>query len=404
MPYPRIAALLFLSCAGAFLSGCHNEDDEPTGPQTILTLQVDAGYGLQRDTWIFASDENGEILDAQPYTGGQTVTLTSEKRPSKINVTLFMYIEHTSEDTQIFFDTWAGIASGTTLHFKVGEAPVIPERGKATIRVSNYPSPTIDLGVSNGYSYNYSASLGDGTLELDLSFYGVPSDILLYGWRSGVPVYYWAAGVKSNDIIERDYVTDFIPYPHQFKLDFAGRNSAIIRGHDAKTSRDMTLLETSTYSTGDHPVIGYLDGFDSYDMWVANTQANGQSTTYHQKGAIDFSFDMPTYTFSQTNSDFQNFSFNFSHHYTYHTASWQHVAGTEYTWWNINAPSGYAVKGLSIPSEITAKYPQLDVNKLVHTSLTFTEIIKGRSYEELVPGATIANSEGTVEEYVYRVR
>jgi len=240
-------------------------------------------------------------------------------------------------------------------------------------------------------------------VEIDLSFYGVPSDILLYGWRSEVPVYYMAAGVKSNDIIERDYLTDFIPYPHQLQLNFPGHNSAIIHGYNSNKTLDMILMDASWPSPGDHPVIGYLDGFDSYDMVVNNVQENG-STTYHQKGAIDFSFEMPTFTISLADNSLRNFSFNFSRDYTYRTAFWAHIAGLEYTWWTVYAPPGYAVKGLSIPSEILAKYPQLDMNNLTYGSLSFTQVVKGPSYQEFVQGGFNSNAVDVAEEYVYRVR
>src|SRR5689334_15304668 len=115
MSSSRIAALLLLSCA-VFLSGCHNDDDEPTGPQDILTVQVDALYAISGDTWIFAADENGELLDTKPYAAGQTVSLSTSKRPDKINVTFFRY-NKTGYGTDISFNTWVGVATGTTLHF-----------------------------------------------------------------------------------------------------------------------------------------------------------------------------------------------------------------------------------------------------------------------------------------------
>jgi hypothetical protein len=319
-------------------------------------------------------------------------------------MTLFGYSEFATENTQLSFATWAGVASGTTLHLTLVtvDSPALPEKGEATIRVSNYTGANL-INIANGYGFSYGGSVNDGNMEMDLSFYGAPSDILLYGWRSEVPVYYVATGVKSNDVIERDYMTDFAPYPHQLQLNFPGQNTATIEGYDAKKSLNITLMDTSWPNQADHPVIGYLDGFDSYDMTVTNVHASG-STTYHQKGAIDFAFDMPTFTFSLADNTLQNFSFNFSHDYTYHTARWQHFAGMEYTWWTVNAPPGYTVKGLSIPSEIMAKYPQLDMSKLEYGSLSFTEVIKGQSYLEFVQGGFNTNSDVTAEEYVYRVK
>jgi hypothetical protein len=403
MNLSRIASLLFVSYAGAVLLGCHKED-EPIAPQAILTLQVDKGYDMYADKWVFASDEKGEILDVQPYADGQTVTLMSEKHPDKINVTFFGHNVYATENTQLGFATWAGVASGTTVHFKLVtvDGPALTEKGEATIKVSNYTGANL-ITIANGYGYSYGGSLSNGNMEIDLSFYGAPSDILLYGWRSGVPVYYMAPGVKSNDVIERDYMTDFTPYPHQLQLNFPGINTATIQGYDAKKSLAITLMDTAWPNQGDHPVIGYLDGYDSYDMTVTNTQEDG-AVTYHQKGAIDFTFDMPTFNFSLTNNDIQNFSFDFSHDYTYHTAVWQHFEGMEYTAWTVNAPPGYAVKGLSIPSEILAKYPQLDMSKLAYGSLKFTEVIKGQSYEEFVRGGFNMNADATAEGYVYWVK
>lgn len=401
----RIITLLFLSSAAAFLSGCHNdENEEPTGPQAILTLQVDQGYVLQGDSWIFASDQNGEILDVQPYTEGQTVTLMSEKHPDKINVTLFNYYVYEGENTQIYFNTWGDVASGTTLHFESVnvDPPTSHEVGKATIKVSNYRGSAL-IGISNGYGYSYGGSLSNGNLEIDLSFYGVPSDILLYGWRSDVPVYYMATEVKSNDVVEHDFITDFVPYPHQFQLNFPGKNSAVIRGYDAKKSLSMILMDTNWPYNFDHPVIGYLDGYDSYDMMVTNVKDNG-SITYHQKGAIDFSFDMPTFTFSLTNNDIRNFAFNFSRDYTYSSAIWLHTEAKEYTWWTVSAPPGYAVKGLSIPPELLAKYPQLDMDELKYATMSFTDIIKGKPYAERIQGGFVTSSGDADEAYVYTVK
>jgi hypothetical protein len=397
----RIPALLFLSCA-VFLSGCHSDDDEPTGPQNILTVEVDALYGIAGDTWIFATDENGELLDAKPYAAGQTVSLSTSKRSDKINVTFFRYNKG-DFGTDISFNTWVGVATGTTLHFVAPAVPSgdpNPQSVDATIKVSNYASNTAMLGISYGEGYALSGSLLSGNLEIDLSFYDAPADILLYGWRSDVPVYNWAMATKANDVVQRDFNTDFTPYPHQVKLNFEGKNLATVSGYDAKKSRMISLMDTYWLSPSDHPTIGYLDGYDFYQLWVMNSKPNG-STNYYQKGAIDFSFEIPTYTFSLTNSDMQNFSFNFSHAYTYRSINWQYTNGTEYTWWTVNAASGQSVKGLSIPPEIAAKYPQLDMNKFTYSYISFNENLKGPSYLDFMPGVADPGARIASEGYVY---
>jgi hypothetical protein len=401
MSLPKSISLLFILCVTFFLSGCHHENDEPTGPQTILTLQVDADYGLEGDNWIFASDENGELLDVKSYADGQTVTLMSEKRPEKITVTRFQYkVQDSFGTVATLFNTWAAVPSGTTLHLKADISTGEGWADKAVIKVANYSGSVEQVGVSVASGAGVSSWLQSGNLELNLSFSGAPTDILIYCLRDGQPVYNWAKGVKTNDVIERDFITDFTPYPHQFKLNFEGNNSAAILGYHSTSSRPTLLLDSYWTDQSDNPIIGYLDGYDSYEMTVANVKANG-TTRYHRKGDINYSFEIPTYTFSLVNSDMQNFSFNFSRDYTYHEITWYSRIGSGYTLWTVNAPAGESVKDLAIPSEIATKYPQLDVSNLAYYSIEFDQIIKGRTYLESVPGIGATNPEGTLEEYVY---
>lgn len=393
--------LLFTLGVAFLFSGCH-KDDDVTGPHTILTLQVDAGYTLNtEDNWIFATDDNGEVLDVKPYTGGETVTLISDKAGEKINVTFFLHHEASSKSST--FSSYASIPSGTVLHLVKPEASShesLP--GTATFMISNFNYMLSSVEFSNGDSYSASSTITSGEMDSEVSFYGVPSDFLLSGYRAGVPVYNWAKGVKDGDIIKRDFQADFVPFPHQRKLDFEGTNSATLFGADANANvlvLNSYQLAGTPYAT-DQPVIGYIDDIVSYDLIVTNTKANG-SVMYLSNGAIDLSFTMPTFTFSLHNTDIQNLSFSFSEDYTYCYSGWAYTQDSENIRWNVSAPTGVTVKGLSVPNEIAAKYSQIDMSKFKHSSINFIKIVEGASYPASMPGMTTTSDDKNQKLYTF---
>ena len=403
MSYSNVIVLLCIAAVSIFFSGCHSDDDDdPATPQTVLTVQADTVYagGPNDDTWIFVTDENGALLRAEQYRGGQAFMLTSTERVDKINVTFFVY----TIGGNFSFETWAAVPSGTTLHLEKAKntSPLADDKSVATFKISNYAGSSAQFGISTGIFSAYSKVPVSGNLEATLYFSGAPADVLLYGYRSGELVYNWANGVNSYDVIARDYVKDFLPYQHQAKLNFDGTNLAQIVGRSASRPFPLTVYG-SWIALDDHPVIGYMDGFDNYDMTVTNIKENGK-TTYYQSGAdLDFTFDIPSYTFSLNDDDLENFSFDFSADYTYYTSVWKRLDDQERAnTWTVHAPAGHSVKGLSIPSRIAALYAPLNLNEFTYSYTTFTKMIKGWSYLDLVPGARTKEPNGTLDEgYVY---
>jgi len=401
----KSVALLVISGACVFLFGCHGNESEnevTPQPETILTLQVDADFYLTGDTWVFASDENGEILDVKPYAQGQTVTLSSTRSLDKFNITFFNYLEQSS-GTIISFDTWMAINKGTALRYQTKNAamPIGPTK-HATFKISNYTGILPSALAVGPYADVTATDLVQNNLEMGVALFGITGNITVTGYRAGIPVYNSVEGVEEGSVIERDYETDFIPFPHQYKLDFEGFNSAYITGLDPANSLRQTLLNTDwLYNPTGHPVIGYIDGFDVYETLVVNSQVNGQGNITHHTigGAPDFSFSMPTYTFSLNKKDMNNFSFNFSEDYTYLSILWLNVTPTVSTVWMVYAPPGQPITGLTIPNEIKTKYPQIDPAKLTYVATHFTRVIEGPTYLEMVPG--MSRKSATLEEYLY---
>lgn len=56
---------------------------------------------------------------------------------------------------------------------------------------------------------------------------------------------------------------------------------------------------------------------------------------------------------------------------------------------------------MSLPSEIAAKYPQINMSKFKHSSIGFNKIIEGGSYLENILGATPAGDYKNRKQYSY---
>jgi hypothetical protein len=401
----RIVFPLFILCVFSFLSACQHEPDELSEPETILTLQVGPEAFLGGENWIFATNDNGDVLDVKPFAVDETVTLSSAKRVDKINVTFFK----TALDRGIrytTFTTYSAIAKGTT--WSMGASVYLDPQpvGVATFKVSDYEGLPGMLKFSNSEWYSNDPSVTSG----DELVVGVPlrkaGDVLLSGYRSGVPVYNWAKGVQVGDVVERNFLTDFEAFPHQVKLDFEGTSDGTVIGRTLENPYGTVLISSNdvvgTKWQTDPPVIGYVDGFDSYEISVWNTRTNGAVNYYHV-GRPDLSFSIPTFTFSANNTDMLDFSFNFSLPHTYYSADWRYYDGMQFAEWRATAPSGQAPKGFAIPNEIAAKYGALDLSKFEYWGVRFKQVIEGKSksYPEAVSRIVANKADGDQTYYDY---
>jgi len=397
----KTRSLLFVFSIAVLLFGCHKDND--TTSSAILTLRVDAFYQVDADNWIFATNDAGEILDAKPYTAGATVELVSDKAGDKINVTFFNRKALIGASNS--FVTYADVLRGTTLHLENTNAPApTGQTGQATFMISNFDSSNgLAMEFSNGHSVSLNNSKSSSETDVDVFFYGVPSDFTLTAYRDGVPMYNLVQGVKNGDVIKRDFDVDFLPFPHQRKLDFEGQTYAYLYGLDAK-SNYVAVLGTSQLAGTPYeqqPVIGYLDGFASYEMKISNKKSNG-TVVYQTSGEPDLSFAMPAFTFALNSNGMRDLSFTFSEDYTWYFSTWSYYTDEmDYVSWTFNAPAGTLVKGLAVPDEIAAKYPEIDLSKFEHTGISFTKITEGGSYLESVLGATVVGDHKTVKKYTY---
>jgi len=390
-------ALTFISCAAVLMSACQHDDDEATDPQNLLTFQVDADATVGDEGWIFATDETGKVLDVSTFTAGSTTTLVGTSHVSEFNVTVLtvekiVFSGGTTEFATYKLGTYTKLQPGATLHQKADADPSQPTSYySATFNVANMNALQDAISFSNGYGSNFGGIIDDsgGKYNARLNLAGsAPSDVLLWGFRGTEPAYAWAKGVKQSDVINLDFTKDFATMPHLTQLNFPGMNKATIDGLKASTGKTYRLMDThllTNASDSYQPTIGYIDGFDSYQTMIWNRRANG-IVLYSKVGTVNIPASLPTFTFSAIKSDLRDFAFNFSEDYTYYIASWKYTSAYQTTFWSVIGPPNTTAKGLALPDEITAKYPDIDMSKAVYFGVNYAKILSGGSYAELMTG------------------
>ena len=397
MRYLKTVFPFLISVACVALSGCHSDKEEtPAEPETLITLEIDPSFVLISEAWVYATDETGEVLDVDRYYTGQTTTLSSVKQVDKVNLTFFQRYERT-HFTRIH--TYAAVPKGTMLRF-VGDSEADTD-SHASIVLSNFKDdPGGYLNLSNGYPDW--TKVGDDW-HANFSFYHDIPDLLLTCYRDGVPVYNWIKGLHNGDEVKRDFLTDFYPFPHQLNLDFEGANSGNVFGYyTGKRSGPGGFLLVDnilepTYTPT--PVLGYIEGFDSYNTTVTNLKDNG-TVTYHKNGSLVVNLTIPTFTFSLIKNDKDGLDFNFSEDYDFLTSTWSYKVGLERANCEITVQKGAVVKGPVIPKEIQTFYPDLPLNNLSPSSIELFQNIQGYTYQDLLSEA-FGNPRGASEYYIF---
>ncbi|AYB31289.1 hypothetical protein [Chryseolinea soli] len=381
-----------------FFVACDSGDDAANS-FALLTLEVDASYTEGIDNWIFISDPAGELLDVKQFSKGETITLSAAKDVDKFNVTFFQ-VTDLYDVKQLLFRTFTQIDRNTTLKL---DLPDVPEQNtggtiaRMKIQIANYEDATGTLQFSGSHGSTYSDASGTRTFEFLAK--QTPSDILISGYRLGSPVYSWAKGTQENVLVMQDF-SDFTEYPKLIHLDFPGVNSGYITAYNDDLSDPYPLCDTrrSELDAPDHPVLGYMDGFHRYEMFVKNVTASG-TVQYNRSGSVvNTDFTMPTYSFTAKSKALNDFAFDFSLDYTYFYAGWEYETGDNKVIWFVYSLADFAVAS-SFPSEIVAKYPQLDFSKLKYSSCNFFQRLDQVRYPDVVTGLVVPRKNFSSEYY-----
>jgi hypothetical protein len=387
--------LLCLIFAAIYLSGCFNHDADSEVPQTLLTLDPLTIPYMTPDHWVYATDANGHILDIKKTIGREQLILSSVRRVDKFNLNIVSASADTNGKTYLKIQTYANVETGSTFDIRHATGGlVLRDPGAVTFKINGYDGPEHGILFTNRGSYlDYEEKIEGGSFNANIQMCRLPSDVLLTTYRDGTPVYAKITDVKDGDILELDINKNFTPFEHQRKLDFKGySNNGWVLGAYLDDNRDPELpfhlidsyRLSGTKDETDQPVIGYIDGFDIYHMFVSNSQPSGH-VSYNMQGKIAdsfASFTMPTFTYRTVNTDLRHFTFQFSEEFTYYSAYFNSESAVASMAWSIHAPKGIEVNIGDVPAEILTAYPMVQPEAFEYSGCSLTKVISGGSYRQ----------------------
>jgi hypothetical protein len=387
--------LLCLIFAAIYLSGCFDHDADSEVPQTLLTLDPLTIPYMTPDHWVYATDANGHILDIKKTIGRERLILSSVRRVDKFNLNIVSASTDTNGKTYLKIQTYADVETGSTFDIRHATGGlVLRDPGAVTFKINGYDGPEHGILFTNRGSYlDYEEKIEGGSFNANIQMCRLPSDVLLTTYRDGTPVYAKITDVNDGDILELDINKNFTPFEHQRKLDFKGySNNGWVLGAYLDDNRDPELpfhlidsyRLSGTKDETDQPVIGYIDGFDIYHMFVSNSQPSGH-VSYNMQGKIAdsfASFTMPTFTYRTVNTDLRHFTFQFSEEFTYYSAYFNSESAMASMAWSIHAPKGEQVNIGDVPAEILTAYPMVQPEAFEYSGCSLTKVISGGSYRQ----------------------
>ena len=394
--------LLCLIFAATYLSACFDDDADIEVPQTLLTLDPQAipalltldAQNIPHLTpyhWVYATDADGNILDVKKTVGREQLILSSVRKVDEFNLNTVSGVVDTNGTTYLHIQTYADVETGSTFDVRYGTGGlVMTDPGAVTFKINGYDGPEHGILFTNrGFYLDYEEKIEGGSFNANIQMCRLPSDVLLTTYRDGIPVYAKVMGVKEGDFLELDMNKNFTPFEHQRKLDFKGySNNGWVLGGYLDDNRKFPGLQfhlidsyrlSGTKDETDQPVIGYIDGFDTYSMYVSNFQPSGY-VSYYKQGQIEdtfASFTMPTFTYRALNTDLRHFTFQFSEDFTYYSAYFNSESAIASMTWSIHAPKGKKVIIGKVPSQILAAYPMIRTEAFEYSNCSLTKVITG---------------------------
>jgi hypothetical protein len=368
-------ALALLVALGAV--SCDSTGPEPEG-STFLAVECKSPFpGL--DQWVFATNENGELLDAKRVEDGVELKTTTEFTSFDLSILNVYYnLNIGSQSTENYnLTTYRNLTQNKIVlsnGYNQSQHKVV---GQVKVKVTGIPKEQI-------YSSQISvmSSLGDGSqiggwTYTNNSFSVIkllakqPSMVLVTGLRSGIPVYHIFDNVSDGDPLTVNFY-EMTAYHDVFTVGLTAGSSGSISclAYADNDQSVFSLLSTqgNTYGSESKPLqMKTIPGFAKYKTSI-NTSRTGGGVNYIKKGAPVTSYTPPDYFPDVTDPSIKNLTaeFNLSHDYRF--AEWmrqQPETGYSTTIVRVysNNTSTPTVQ-YEIPPEIAAEYPSLSFDKL----------------------------------------
>lgn len=385
------AVMVFAGVATLF--SCWQSDPNPGNTFFTLTL----ADRIPANSWLFATDKLGNVLDVQPAAG--TIYLRSSRPvPDSVSITIL----HPFADGSCRLSTFTGIPKNSIFQENGdGLPPTELQAGNATITVSDCPDG--DLTFSDGYFFTigkYDADLHTSSQNLYL-IQGFDS-ILVSGYNGSTPVYRWFPKVVNGDAIHASF-SSFLAYPKTMTVQFDGAIAGYVSGLTSHNPYQggFCFGHLSTFISPAN--IGYLEGYSSYSSYLRLLGADGATVVYEKTGTITPHLTIPAFEFKAIDTRINNLKFSFSGDYTYYCGTWSKTSTPSVTW-EVFTEETMIPGAVSIPAEISSRFPALRLESLQYAGVDFTKLLDGSTFNDFAKKLLSTRSIQPGERITYSYR
>jgi len=405
--FPRKLILVATLCA--LVLACSKKDDpEPEQtPEVILSIEV--GTQWANWYWVYATDDNGEVLDIKGCGRGLT-ELKASTELSKINVTLCRKGDPDSQSNNFTFTTYMGVPVKTTIELPDDPIPTPGnDLGAAIFSIANYVEsgdPLLNLSFSTrqqnpSVDRPVEESFENNSLVLAYTLRESPAKVLVTGKRGETPVYFLKTGIKPQDQLDLDYNTDFKPADKILKIDYFGYNAATALGFMNGESNSYFLSSANTDSQN----LGYVDGFDRYQTSIFNNNTvNRNNTQYFKEGTPASAITFPLHNLTVTNPGRATFDFTLIPSYTYARAEWRYSVGSDVITMTTYGDASTKLKCFDFPAKLTEMYQfldKLDRSKILFNTMKVYQHVDGFTYADFLAATLRGEKPATTEVFIF---
>ncbi|HTH57068.1 MAG TPA: hypothetical protein VL728_13555 [Cyclobacteriaceae bacterium] len=415
--------VLLVSSMVLTLFGCSYNNVEVVKPgEPVLTLLSDANVGKGAVNWLMIHDARGNLLSAQKYVPGDAVVATSNavKAGDIVSVTFMQYsITQGYGGYTYNLSTYLNILVHDTWTSQILTSPQNDRTYLGSFKVTAMGFPiTSRINISNVYG-GFASFLFDGSTASYATDLGVDTGTKNFFVSCRDPQgnleYKFLPNIQTGD----EYIigpTDLQAAESSMQVPLTGMTNYFLNVAGVPSSESPAVngyIAHYDYMESPLPAsvsIWFPAVFTSFRTTLGMTNSNG-TYYFNSVGPKPNDIAMPTnQVFKITNRTIQNFQLTGNSDFQRRTSTWEF-----HNWqhgenpalmvdivWTVYSPLGADQKILQLPSNFGSVYPDLKLDKLIHTGTTLG-LQGSTTYDELITGSFKGQSP-TVRQTYYSVR
>jgi hypothetical protein len=390
---------LALACLALIFFRCSDEKSEPEPIlQTILSIKVDAQFpATEWDNWLVIHNSEGKLIDYKQFEAGEEFSFETKASipDDKINVTLLRYRLQNGYNSH-FLTTYMLVPIGQSWTVKDPEF----DSYEPGTQIGNFKVEVSDV------FYDYMALIGDkfgrtgsstwssNTYSGNAMIYDNASDFFLSVTdQSGNPRYKMFEDVSDGDFVKISS-NEMKPFEKVVDVNFPSTVDIFfhVTGHEADQNSNGYWINSNVYSSSStaktNLKLGYTDIFDKYSTYLTFSYAD-RTFEYSKHGTAPTEINLPlTASFAGQNKSIRNFTFSKNQTFEMRRSYWiirdLQVTPKEWINWEVISPDGAQLIN-EWPTELSTKYPDLALDKMVYSSSNF--YTASPSYQAVIDAA-----------------